>query len=458
MSVGYGVGAGVGIAKEVTPGTPVAPSLWLPFSQESIAVQRQVSDDPTIYGDRSVRMRNYGMVNGQGNFDLAVDGSTIGLPLALWNGNAAGAYARSAVAGYLTAAPTATPAAGGTLAVGVHRYKVASIWKTPSGAQYYLPASAEQTATTTSGDKTVNLSWSAPGGSIPSGFEADGYLVFRGTAGGATETVMAIAIVAAGVTTFADDGSKPQVPTAAPYTAAIQKHVYNKSFVAGQNPLPAFTTTLVKDNDQSERFSLCRMNEWALTLADGNSPVQSSFGIMGARKPVLVANPTITHTVLRKFMGWASEVNINGTWEPLAEGLTMQCSNNTALVPGFRNKNDYRDVGYGGRAITGTLSRGFEDHTFWSKLVNGCTFDLRAFMSGEHLVEGCWGLIDGVELYAFPYCMLVDVFNCAVTGAGASVGGPDRMVESVAFGAGFSSSEATDMRVTLFNLTASDYV
>lgn len=457
MSVGYGVGAGVGIGKESTPGTPVAPTLWLPFSQESIAVQRQVGDDPTIYGDRSVRMRNYGMVNGQGNFDLAVDGSTIGLPLALWNGNAEGAYTRSTVGAYLTAAPSATPAAGGTLAVGVYRYKIASVWKTPSGALYYMPASAEQTATTTSDNKTVDLSWSAPEGPLPSGFEAAGYLVFRSEADGDADTTLAIAYVADG-TSFSDTGAKAQVASATPYAASIQKHVYNKAFVAGSNPLPAFTTTLVKDNDYSERFPFCRMNEWSLTLADGNSPVQASFGIMGARKPALVANPVISHTVLRKFMGWASEVNINGTWEPLAEGLTLQCSNNTALVPGFRNTNDYRDVGYGGRAITGTLSRGFEDHTFWSKLVNGCTFDLRAFMSGQHLVEGCWGLIDGVELYAFPYCMLVDVFNCAVTGAGASVGGPDRMVESVAFGAGFSSSEATDMRVTLFNLTASDYV
>ncbi|MFA7482780.1 MAG: phage tail tube protein [Vulcanimicrobiota bacterium] len=457
MSVGYGVGGGVGIGKESTPGTAVAPSLWLPFSSESIAVQRQVGEDSTIYGDRSIKVRNYGMINGQGNFDLAVDGSTIGLPLALWNGNAQGAYTRAAVAGYLTAAASATPSVGGTLAEGVYRYRVASVWKTPSGALYYLPQNAEVTATTTSENKKVGLSWSAPEGVIPSGFTAAGYLVFRSEVDGAANTTLAIAYVAEG-TSYDDDGSKAQVASAAPYTAAIQQHSFVKSFVPGSNPLPSFTTTLVKDNDKSERFPLCRMNEWSLTLGDGNSPVTASFGIMGARKPTLVTNPSISHTVLRKFMGWASEVNIDGEWEPLAEGFSLQCSNNTALVPGFRNKNDYRDVGYGSRTITGTLNRGFEDHKFWSKMVNGCTFDLRAFLTGQHLVEGCWALIDGMEMYAFPYCMLVDVFECSVTGAGASVGGPDRLVEAVAFGAGTSVSAGTDMKISLFNVTASDYV
>lgn len=458
MSVGYGVGGGVGIGKESTPGTAVAPTLWLPITSESIAVNQDVSADGTIYGDRSVQVRNRGMVSGAGSFDVAVDGSTIGLPLALWNGNASGAYARAQVTGgILSTAPSVTVDVDGDLAVGVYKYTVASVWGTPAGALYYMPNIIEATATTTTGNQTVSLTWVAPAGNLPLGFESKGYLVFRSEVDGASNTMMAIAYVPS-ATTFVDTGSKQRVMSAAPYNSAIQKHTYKKAFVTGQNPLPPFTTTLVKDNDSSERFPLCRMNEFNLNLSDGNSPVSASLGIMSARKPALVSNPSITPTVMRKFMSWASEIAIDGEWEEIAEGLTLSCTNNTNLVPGLRNKNDYRDVGYGQRDITGTLTRGFEDHKFWSKMVDGCTFDLRAFLTGQHMVEGCWGLIDGVEIYAFPYCMMVEVFKCAVTSAGASIGGPDRMVESVAFGAGTSAAEGTDMRITLFNLTASDYV
>lgn len=459
MSIGYGVGGGIGIGKETTPGTPVAASLWLPMGSESVVANRNVGEDGTIYGDRSIKNRNYGMINSSGGWEMPVDGSTLGLPLALWNGNASGAYARAAVStGFVTAAPTATPTTGAGLADGVYRYAIESVWKTPSGARYRMPASAQQTATAGSGDNIIGLGWDAPGASPIDGFEHDGYVVLRSEVDGDNTTLKAVAYIAEGVTTFNDDGAKAQVAGAPPVAGSIHRHLMKKAFSPGTNPLPPFTTTVVKDNDKAEQFSLCRMNEFNLNLSEGNNPVQASFTLLGARKPVLIDNPTITHTVLSKFMGWQTEIGINGEYDPINEGFQLQCSNGAALVPGCRNRNDYRDVGYGQRSITGTLSRGFENHDFWSRMVNGCRFDLRAFMAGAPITEACYGLIDGVELYPFSYCMLVDVYECTVNQAGASVGGPDRLVEQVQFGAQTKPSAGTDMQIALFNLTGSDYV
>lgn len=457
MSVGYGVGGGVGIGKQTALDAPAAPSLWLPITAESMAGPRTVSEDGTIIGDRSVLTRNLGMVQNSGGWEMLVDGSTIGLPLALANGNASGAYTKAALAGFNTAAPTATAASGGSLDEGDYLFYVHSVWETPAGNKFALPAgTASSAVTTTSGNKTVDLSWSAPGASPPSPFTHVGYLLARTSVDGDASTARAFAYTEN--TSFSDDGSKTPSSSHPLVAGAPYVHTFVKSFTPGSNPLPLFTTTVVKDNDYSQRFANCRMNDFSLNIADGDNPVSASFGVAAAAMAVKVANPTITQTVLRKFMGWQTEISLGGTFDPVNEGFTIQMSNGAAVVPGFRGRPDYRNVGYGRRSITGTLARGFENHDYWQLMMDGCRFDLRTQMWGQGITAGCFGVVDSVEIYPFAYGMIVEVFENTLNAAGANISGPDRMVEQLQFGSQVKATEGTDMRIRLFNLTSTDYV
>lgn len=458
MSVGYGVGAGVGFGTESTPGVGVAPTTWLDFSSESIQAQRGLVDDPTIYGDRAIYSRLPGLKSGQGSISFVANGSNLGRPLYYWNGNASGAYQVAALGGFVTAAPTLALAAGGSLEAAEYRFGIATVWKRAAdGAKRYLPVSTVATITPGSGDLTATVSWAEPVGSPPPGWEQDGHIVFRSTAGGASPTMRAIGYVAEGVTTFSDDGTAPMIDTLRPYSATPYMHTYKKSFVPGQNPLPAFSTTVVKDNDVSERFSLCRANQFGLTIGAGDQPITTQFDIL-ARSWDEVPNPVISQTVIPKMMSWQSQLTVDGEFSEIYEGFTVTGSNGCELVPGNSGHARYRDVGYGLRSITGTLSRGFEDHKFWRMMRDGCRFGLRNFAYGGHFDNAaCQRPNTLVEAYPFEYTLIIDIYQCAISQAGGNVGGPGRITESINYSAQVDPSEGTDMRVRLINLTAGPY-
>ena len=115
-----------------------------------------------------------------------------------------------------------------------------------------------------------------------------------------------------------------------------------------------------------------------------------------------------------------------------------------------------RDVGYGQRNVSGTLGRGFENHDFFDIMSAGTRFDIRAYLEGAMIVETNSSFTaPGGAVTPFRYSSIVDVFECSLSEAGANVGGPGRMVENINWGAEVSDTESTELRIRLYNLTAS---
>jgi hypothetical protein len=464
-TVGYGVGGGINLATEGTYGTYAGSGdVSIPFVSESIKAQRAVVEAGSITGDRAVRRRMAGIRSAAGDIVTEVDGTIFGKLLYYWNGSTSGALtsaALSATKGMVTAAATATPSSGGSLVDGTFYYRIGSIWAhTSSGRKLYLPAGSSVSAVCGTGNNTVGLSWSAPSG-VPDGFTLHGYAVYRSAAGGANTTCRFLAFVAAGTTTYSDTGSVSSgaaaLSTSLYMAGSPYEHAYVMAFTPGTNPLPSFTATVLKDNDLSQRYTGCRMNTMELTVSsDGNAPVLAKFGLM-ARDYTTVTNISPSVTSLQKFMSWQALASIEGTQSELIEAVTIQGSNNLTAIPGLSGNPRIREVGYGARSVSGTLTRGYENNDFFTRMLNGTAFDIRLEGSGQpwSLTVSSISLGGGVTAYPMEYFAIIDCFNAKCGEAGANVSGPGRMVESIPWSCEVDDTEGTEMRVRLYNLTSS---
>lgn len=456
-TVGYGIGGAIGVGTESTYGTGVAPSLWIPFLSESIQATRPVVEAGTITGDRSTYRNLPGVRSAQGDITMEFDGSTLGQLLFYANGNASGGLNSIDIPGRFSAAPGATPASGGSLSAGDYRYRAAAVWaRTDSGEFFVLPASASVTATAGSGDLTIDLTWTDPTSlTPPSGFTYAGTAIYRSPVDGGENSERFLAYVSGTGTSYSDTGAVA-LGTQHFLTGAMRQHTFSRAFTIGQNPLPGFSTVVAKDNDASQRFLGCRMNQATLTWGAGDSPVQAQFQLM-ARDFEEVANPTPSISNLRKGMAWQATVGIDGVFNETVEGLSVVLANNCELVPGLSGRPRQRDVGYGRRSVSGTLSRSFQDHGFWRKMREAERFAIRCLTTAGPISEtvGSIPVGGGAVAWPIPYFMSVDVYGCMLDQAGANIGGPGRMVEQINFRSEVDSGEGTELRIRLYNLTAS---
>lgn len=458
-TVGYGVGGAVGTASESTPGTGVAPSVWHQFVSESIKGQRPIVEQASITGDRSVTNQLPGIRSAAGDLSLEFDGNSFGQLFYYFNGNGTGAYTSSAVAGFISSAPTYTVGAGGSVPVATYRYLVVPIWLSVLDARKYLgPASAAVSGVAvTAGNNTVNLTWGAPG-TPPTGFSYYGTAIYRTTGAAGTEQLVAVQVGTGN--TYSDTAAAVDTGLySAPGTlvGTPREHVFTRGFVPGVDPLPAFSTTVVKGNDASERYLLCKINTFELTVGEGNKPIALKFGLMARDYEKITPNPTPSYTNLSKGMSWQTLIGINGTFQEIVEGLTIQGSNNCEMIPGLSGQARNRDVGYGLRQIGGSLSRQFETHQFWDYMRAGCRFSLQSIIYGQPLGGVNCNTqfpISGQPVELLSYMAIFDLPRCALSDAGANIGGPGRMTEQIQFKTEVDPNSGTELKVRLINLTA----
>lgn len=458
-TVGYGVGANVGFASEGTPGTGEDATFWPIFTAATVKGQRPVVDSASITGDRSIAKRLAGVRSGAGDITMEPDGLNIGLPLYYLNGNASGALTSAAVPRISSAPTGSATGSGATIPTGTYRYKVAAVYqKTIDSSLHIMSASSELSGVAVTLGQQVDLAFTDPTTlTPPSGYTYAGTMVYRTAAGGGANSETFLHYKSGTGASYSDVGSgySGSGSGSVPVSGTVYEHKFLKAFASGENPLPAFSTTVIKDNDYAERFLLCRMDKFELSVGDGNQPVTAKFSLL-ARDFERIANPTPSITNLRKMMSWQTMVAVSGTWEPTAEKLTLTVENGCQLLPGLSGQPRMRDVGYGMRKVSGELGRGFEDHTYWDIMRAGSRFSLRSYLSGQPIVEtGCDVTIGAVVATPFRYSMTVDAYNCSLSEAGADVSGPGRMVESVKFGCEVDESAGTDMAIRLYNQVSS---
>lgn len=465
-TIGYGVGAAVGVGSETTEGTAVTPSVWLPITASSVRGKREVVETGTITGDRSLRRMLKGLRTADGDIEMEADGSTMGLMAYYANGKHSGALTSANMAGHITATPTAPISAGGTLANGVYKYKVASIWqRTNAGDSQKIvcPATAQVSATSATTNQTATVTFTDPTTlTPPDGFTYYGTAIYRTDLAGADNSQKFLDLVVGTAATYVDDGSEndgtvaidnaivPVVPA-----ATMRSHELKRAFTTGTNPLQAFSTTVLLDNDLSERFTLCRMNSMEISVADGNSPVMAKFNLI-AKDFASIANPSPSVTNLSKMMGWGANVLIDGAQDCSVESFSVTLNNNAEAIPGLCGVPSHRDVGYGRRQIDVSFARAFEDHDLWTKMRNATRLAFDAWIVGQPVVE----TVSDVPISAsenatpIPYMIRIEVPKLALGEAGSPISGPDRMVENITAKAEVDETTGDDMILTIYNLTS----
>ena len=159
-------------------------------------------------------------------------------------------------------------------------------------------------------------------------------------------------------------------------------------------------------------------------------------------------------------MGWATQISLDGVYSDIVESLQITGTNNCEYEPGLSGEARNRDIGFGGRQVTGQFTRKFADHAFWDKMMTGdCRFGIRAHTWGGHIDNSTCHVPNAIlDAYPFQYSLIHELFQCVVTSApGGSVSGPGRITETVSFHADVDPAEGTEMTIRLLNLTAGPY-
>lgn len=458
-TVGYGVGAKINLAPELTYRTAADPAtgVWLPFTAESVKGARPSTKSGTITGSLSVQQILPGRRSGGGDISHEVDGSAFGLMFNYFNGSASGAYTKAAVPS-LTAAPTLTPAVGGTNAVGTYYGCVTLVWsKISDGSLWIMGKSAESASgTTDSTNKKLTWAWGDPTVlTPPEGFALGGTALWRTAAGGAAGSETFLHYQAGTANTYTDVGSGyVGTGTSAPPSGTVYEHVFLPAFTPGANPLPSFTTTIVHDNDKSIQHLGCRMTGMDLAVGAGNEIVTSKFSLLAADWQT-ESNPTSSAiSNIRKMMSWQSGAAVNGVATEVIESYSIAGKMAAGLVSGLSGKPRYRDVGYGEKSYEIGFNRGFESNDFVDYLNAGNPFGVNLAGCGQPFELNKSFVYNGETAYPFRYAMTIDVPALTLSEAGGNAGGMARIMEPLKATAQTDATTGYDLRLKLYNLTS----
>lgn len=457
MGKGQSFGGGLMLKTESSFGTAAdlsSGATSLPIAAETIAVEHPHHIQANIAKSRVQQRATPGVLAIQGGFTMEADAINLGLPLFYWNGQVSSAALPS-----LTAAPTGSASAGGSLTAGAYRFKVAAVWQNDADTTVRWFANASSSSnqiTTATTDLTVNLTWSDPTAlTAPDGWSYYGTAIYRTAAAGAAGTEKFVKIVTGSGTTGSVADTTLDT-TVSPPDGTVYQHIFIPEAVsAATHPLDAFSAGVLKDNDESETYYGGRMNTFSLSLGDGNAPVEASFEAMFQRVQTGTnISPSPSQTA--PMMNWAAWVSIDGgSKSTLVEAVEITGTNNLEAVPHLAGVNYVREFYPGMRAVSGTLTMAFENHDMWDKMKAGTEFSLEIYLQGTTTTADSDVTVSSVNYQAWPYSMRVALWKCYMTGGGANLSGSDRLVASFPFVAVYDSNEGEEMEIRLYNKTAS---
>lgn len=470
-TLGKGSQSSIGFGTETTPGVAVAPTVYPPVKSESLQYQRTMVPSGSLTNSSQVSNVSLGIAKIAGGITAEVGGALDGQMMFYWNGSANGGYTPTSFTalGFNTTSPTATVAAGGTLAVGTYRYKVAAVFSRGFGGSYDLDrytvaVSTATNPTTSSGNQTVNLSWTNPT-AAPISCTFIGTAIFRSAAGGAANTERFLAFVSGAGTTYSDTGSVSTGATAMSTNIASTAVLYEHKFLptnspSGQDRLKTFSLHMNKDTPSAERYSGCMMNEISFTAGGEDNIVEMSCSLMG-RGLTLVSptSPTVQNSA--PILGWAAAGFIDEMDAPATclwmNSFNIQCTNNVTEDKGTCMAPEIRGLASGVRNITGSFTRAYENHNMLQKLLLAQAFSIQFMMDGESVTPLNAWFDRGSNQIVTPWhnTVIIDLFECRSGSASGPINGQEQIVETVNFQAYKNATYNADMRVRYYNAISS---
>ena len=474
MSIqGIGALSRFGVETETVPGTPdgTSPTVYWPITSESVNAGRNTVPSGSIVGDSMIEAVADGLISLDGGVQMEFDGSACGHPIWYWNGNngyTSGSIAGAASHSYVTTLPTLAQTTGGSLALGTYFFKVSTVLqRTADSKLLIMPASAEATITLISPNGTATVAWTNPS---PTNVATDlpghtlyGTLISRTALAGATGTEYYVGFVSGTTATYMDDGTSATesiiVTTQKPYSATIYNHdMIGTPYVSGDR-LKSFTYYGDKNNGEAEQYSYAMMDGMKIAVGGMGEKVMLDFTIK-ATSVNIVSSFVPSFVPVAPFVGWQALASIDGSPDTTLENFSIDCSNGVVPVPGIKMTPFNRGVISGRRSVSVTFSRQFQDRTFWNRMIAGTPFSLKIQMYGQPIVSasiyGVTAAQSGLSLdmVPFTYYSVIDIYNLKANKAGASVSGPDRLVEQITASTWKDATNLTEMRINMWNTIA----
>lgn len=348
MTISFTPGAQqwLGIAKETTYGVPAAaPTVWIPLSSPKWNPNVTVLTDANIRGDMgTIYQATQGMGYSELSYQTMLYKDSVFQHLLAMLGVADTVVSLTATT--LTKGTTATT--GGTLPAGATYWVVTA---TTGGGESV--ASNEITATLTGATSTQILSWTAVTG-------ATGYNVYRGTAAGA-ENVL-VASVTSGLT-YTDIGAVGTVG-APPTTAA---YVHQTSLLNSGSGQPQGWTGWLNEGDKCERVPGMVMVDLKFTFA---ANANSTMDVQWAGMPsTAVTSPTNTPSTVPPMPPYMTNILVGSSPVGNRTGCTIDIKRSTVPIPVLNGTQSPLAIFAGPVDVTGTLDAVFQG-TVDNDLVN----------------------------------------------------------------------------------------
>lgn len=459
MGVGQSFAGAFGVGTETTFGVGVNATQWIPILNESIKPKLGVVSRQGIYSSRMVQEHEQALWDISGDISTEIDGDSIGQLLYYWNGQKAAA----SLPGSITAAPTVTAVAGGSLANGTYNYRVASVWQNLDDNRLYLtnPPTSSGSGTAGGGNNTLRVTWVNPtdnpaSGGLSTRWTRTGTVIFRTPAGGSpgTETFLTYVNNAA-ATQYDDNGSVTLGTEGLPPT--VTRHSFlPASPIAGTDPHPSFSITKVLDlaGSGSHRIVGCKCDTVKLSFADKGGPSQASWGILASRLIDPIANPSPTFSVVKPFMNWKALLYIGGTLLGEATSIEINGSNGMEKLFGLDGNPFPRAIRAKMRSITGTLSVAFENQNQVNRLLSGTEFSIVLLARGQGVAPWAYITSGTDKIYPWWRMLTVHLSSCIYEEAGGLLSGSDQMIESLPFRVRKSAVDNFDVAFYLDNTIA----
>lgn len=327
----------LGLAKEVTYGTAIAaPTMWIPVDSPKWEPKVTPLTDQAL---RGMMGTDYGQTQGMRHDELSyktmIYADTI-FPhlLAILGGTDT---ITALTASTLSLGTTST--SGGTLAAGTYYWKVTA---TAAGGEGI--GSNEVTAVTTGATSSQILNWTAVTG-------ATGYKIYRGTAAGAENILVA---TVAAVTTYTDIGGAGTAgapPAAASYVHSVSLNNASSSTLSGQ---PAsYTGFLYQLDGKVVQIPGMIIGDLKFTFKADTLPTVDAtwMGLPGA----FITAPTNTPSTLPPFPPFTASINVAGVLATQYSDCSFDIKRNNAAVAVLNGSQNPLAIFAGPLTVSGSL-------------------------------------------------------------------------------------------------------
>ncbi|MHB2015314.1 MAG: phage tail tube protein [Candidatus Xenobia bacterium] len=445
----------VGLAEEsasATYATASAAAKYVPFMSESL-----MSDEGFVFPD-SIVDAPYTLVGAAGRhtvkpgtIDLHPDADTIGWGCKWSNRNMSDAAWPPA-----PTAPSATAAAGGSLAAGTYKLYVAHVYQLTGTSNYWLGnLSAEFSVTTSSGNLTGSYSWT--NATPPAGYSLYGTAIFRTAVGGLTGTEKFTHFVSGSANTYSDAGDANG--TVAPPSSTITKHTNNQS----NNDQKTFTVEVGMDSF-SKQISGCKIGELSVDVP-ANGPVKFQLGgIVGQQLSKIVstsptyASPALLSPLLgHNSVAYYESYGTADTLVPRAAHLSVKFANNLEPIENINGSRFISALRNGPRHGSGSLTMQMNDSTDFDLVMADTEMGARIVTyTGVGLDGGTFALtMGGQKVTAWPGMLELVLPNFYIGGTEAKVANKKQLTIALPFARLlYDATTASDWQVNVVNTTS----